>query len=144
MVIGEQPGDREDLEGSPFVGPAGQVLDQALADAGIDRSSLYVTNAVKHFKWAPRGKPRLRTPSQTEVVACRPWLLAEIDAVDPSILVCLGATAAKSLLGPGFRVTKQRGERLSGPTGRPLVATVHPSSILQCLTRSDGRRRWST
>src|SRR5437763_12040004 len=111
MLVGEQPGDREDREGAPFVGPAGRVLDEALAQAGIDRRAVYVTNAVKHFKWEPRGKRRIHAkPSWSELTACRPWLEAELAVVRPEVLVCLGATAAQSLLGRQFRVTKQRGE----------------------------------
>ncbi|MCV7287442.1 UdgX family uracil-DNA binding protein [Mycolicibacterium wolinskyi] len=139
MLIGEQPGDREDRAGAPFVGPAGRVLDDALHAAGIERDSVYLTNAVKHFKFtqAERGKRRIhKTPSRTEVVACRPWLVAELDAVEPEVVVLLGATAAKSVLGNDFRVTQHRGEVLHLPsgiaTGEPeLVATVHPSSLLR-------------
>src|SRR5438105_2837572 len=131
MLIGEQPGDHEDRAGRPFVGPAGRVLDAALDEAGIDRSAVYVTNAVKHFKWAPRGKRRLhQTPLAGEIAACRPWLDAEIEIVNPRVAVALGATAAKALLGPSFRVTKQRGELVALPP-RLALATVHPSSILR-------------
>jgi uracil-DNA glycosylase len=132
LMVGEQPGDREDVEGKPFIGPAGGVLDAGLAEAGIDRASVYITNAVKHFKWKPQGKRRLhQKPNAAEVSACRPWLDAEIAAVKPELLVCLGATAAQALLGASFRVTQQRGEFLNRP-GLPLVmATVHPSSILR-------------
>jgi len=132
MVVGEQPGDKEDLAGEPFVGPAGALLDQALEQAGLERSSLWVTNAVKHFKWEPRGKVRLhKKPGAREVAACKPWLLAELDAVHPEIVLCLGATAAQALLGPGSRVTRQRGQIVTGPADIPTVATVHPSSILR-------------
>ena len=132
MLVGEQPGDQEDRQGTPFVGPAGDLLDRALSDAGLDRSSMYVTNAVKHFKWEARGKVRLhKNPSAREIAACRPWLLAEIAAVRPSLVVCLGATAARSLLGAEFRVTKGRGKVLPGPDGFPVLATVHPASILR-------------
>lgn len=132
MLIGEQPGNREDIEGKPFVGPAGLLLRQALDTIGVDFDSLYITNAVKHFKWEPRGKTRLhKKPSAREVEACAPWLLAEIAAVHPEMLVCLGATAASALLGRDFRVTRQRGQILPGPDGRPTLATVHPSSILR-------------
>jgi uracil-DNA glycosylase family protein len=132
MLVGEQPGDREDAEGAPFVGPAGRLLDEALERAGIDRDKVYVTNAVKHFKWEGRGKRRLhRKPSSREVAACRPWLAAEIAAVRPEVVVCLGATAAQSLLGASFRVTRQRGEVFDGPDGTRITATVHPSSILR-------------
>lgn len=132
MLVGEQPGDREDLEGAPFVGPAGRLLDEALERAGVDRGATYVTNAVKHFKWEARGKRRLhKKPSSREVAACRPWLLAEMAAVRPEVVVCLGATAAQSLLGPQFRVTRQRGQVFPGPDGTRITATVHPSSILR-------------
>jgi uracil-DNA glycosylase len=132
MMIGEQPGDMEDRSGVPFVGPAGRILDQALEAAGIERREVYVTNAVKHFKWVPRGKRRVHSkPNGREVAACRPWLEAEIDAVRPRLMVCLGATAAQALLGSGFRVTQHRGEIVTDALGRPIVATVHPSSILR-------------
>ncbi|OMC37019.1 uracil-DNA glycosylase [Mycobacterium sp. GA-1841] len=139
ILIGEQPGDREDRAGEPFVGPAGRVLDNALAAAEIDRAQLYLTNAVKHFKFTTneRGKRRIhKTPSRTEVVACRPWLLAELDAVSPDAVVLLGATAAKSLLGNDFRLTRHRGEimHVSGlvAEGDPaVVATIHPSAVLR-------------
>jgi DNA polymerase len=132
MLVGEQPGDREDLAGRPFVGPAGRLLDEALAEAGIDRSHAYVTNAVKHFKWQGRGKRRIhQKPTWAEAVACRPWLEAELAAVRPRVVVALGATAAQSLLGKDFRVTKQRGEAVDSPLAEHVVATVHPSSILR-------------
>ena len=132
MLVGEQPGDKEDLAGRPFVGPAGRILDQALDDAGIDRSKVYVTNAVKHFKWEPRGKRRLhKRPDVAEVAACRPWLDKEIELVRPKVVVCLGATAAQAMLGRTFRVTKQRGEFFAQPEGHVITATVHPSSILR-------------
>src|SRR5439155_23495908 len=132
MFVGEQPGDREDREGAPFVGPAGRVLDEALAQAGIDRRAVYVTNAVKHFKWEPRGKRRIHAkPSWSELAACRPWLEAEIAVVRPEVLVCLGATAAQSLLGRQFRVTKQRGEWLDSDLAEHVTATIHPSAILR-------------
>jgi DNA polymerase len=132
MLVGEQPGDREDLAGRPFVGPAGRLLDEALAEAGIDRSHAYVTNAVKHFKWQGRGKRRIhQKPTWSESVACRPWLEAELAAVRPRVVVALGATAAQSLLGKDFRVTKQRGEAVDSPLAEHVVATVHPSSILR-------------
>jgi uracil-DNA glycosylase family protein len=135
LLVGEQPGDEEDRQGLPFVGPAGRLLDEALAAAGIDRGQTYVTNAVKHFKWKPaagRGKRRIHEkPNAAEIRACHPWLLAEIDAVRPDVIVCLGATAAQALLGPAFRVTKQRGEPLPFASGRRIVATVHPSAILR-------------
>jgi uracil-DNA glycosylase family protein len=132
MLVGEQPGDKEDLAGRPFVGPAGRVLDDALVQAGIDRSTVYVTNAVKHFKWEPRGKRRLhKRPDAAEVSACRPWLDQEIELVRPRLVVCLGATAAQALLGRDFRVTRQRGELFPQPAGHVVTATVHPSSILR-------------
>jgi len=132
MFVGEQPGDREDIEGKPFVGPAGRLLDEALRAAGIDRTQVYITNAVKHFKWKPQGKRRLhQKPNAAEIGACRPWLDAEIAVVKPHILVCLGATAAQALLGRDFRVSVQRGQFIERP-GLPLMmATVHPSSILR-------------
>ena len=132
MFVGEQPGDREDIEGKPFVGPAGRVLDAALEEVGIDRSQVYVTNAVKHFKWKPQGKRRLhQKPNAAEVNACRPWLDAEIAAVKPHLLVLLGATAAQALLGRDFRVSLQRGQLIERPGLPPMMATVHPSSILR-------------
>jgi len=132
MFVGEQPGDREDVEGKPFVGPAGRLLDEALEEAGIDRGRVYITNAVKHFKWKPQGKRRLhQRPNAAEVSACRPWLDAEIGLIKPKILVLLGATAAQALLGRDFRVSLQRGQFIERP-GLPLImATVHPSSILR-------------
>src|SRR6516162_7036628 len=123
MFVGEQPGDKEDLEGKPFVGPAGVLLDKALAEAGIDRRKTYVTNAVKHFKWDPRGKRRIhKKPDSIEIAACRPWLDAEIEVVSPEVIVCLGATAAQALLGGNFRVTQQRGQVLPFGDGRRVVA----------------------
>jgi uracil-DNA glycosylase len=132
MFVGEQPGDREDVEGKPFVGPAGRLLDEALTAAGIDRTRVYITNAVKHFKWKPQGKRRLhQKPNAAEIGACRPWLDAEIAVVKPAVLVLLGATAAQGLLGRDFRVSLQRGQFIERP-GLPLMmATVHPSSILR-------------
>jgi DNA polymerase len=132
MFVGEQPGDREDIEGKPFVGPAGRVLDEALEEAGIERRYVYITNAVKHFKWKPQGKRRLhQKPNAAEINACRPWLDAEIALVKPQILVLLGATAAQALLGRDFRVSLQRGQFIERP-GLPLtMATAHPSSILR-------------
>ena len=132
MLVGEQPGDKEDLEGAPFVGPAGAVLDRALEEAGIDRSTVYVTNVVKHFKWRPAGKRRIhQKPSAGEVKACRPWLEAEIDVVGPKVVACLGATAAQALLGSGFKVTQQRGRWAEWELAPLVTATVHPSSILR-------------
>jgi DNA polymerase len=132
LVVGEQPGDAEDKEGRPFVGPAGSVIDEALERLGVDRASLYVTNAVKHFKWEPRGKARLhKNPSAREVAACRPWLMAEMQVVHPALVVSLGATAARALLGPGARVLRQRGQIVEGPNGVPVLVTVHPASIIR-------------
>jgi len=132
MFVGEQPGDREDREGKPFVGPAGRVLDEALEEAGIDRRHVYITNAVKHFKWKPQGKRRLhQKPNAAEINACRPWLDAEIALVKPQLLVLLGATAAQALLGRDFRVSVQRGLLMERPGLPPMMATVHPSSILR-------------
>jgi uracil-DNA glycosylase len=132
MMVGEQPGDREDLSGRPFVGPAGKILDRALDDAGIDRRKVYVTNVVKHFKWRPRGKRRIhQKPNWSEMAACRPWLDAELAVVEPRVLVCLGATAAQALLGRDFRITRRRGEPIDSPLAPHVLATVHPSSILR-------------
>ena len=132
IFIGEQPGNEEDLSGKPFVGPAGRLFDSALEEAGIDRKQTYVTNVVKHFKWEPRGKRRIhKKPNAIEVAACRPWLEAEIAVVKPDVIVALGATAAQALLGPQFRVTKQRGEFIESPLAPYVMATVHPSSILR-------------
>ena len=132
LLVGEQPGDKEDLEGRPFVGPAGRLLDEALEEAGIDRGDAYVTNAVKHFKWEPRGKRRIhQKPNAAEIAACRPWLEAEIAVVKPRVLVCLGATAAQALLGRGVRVTRDRGRPLESELVPVAFATVHPSSILR-------------
>jgi DNA polymerase len=146
MMIGEQPGNQEDLEGKPFVGPAGKLLDQALVAAGVDRKQVYVTNAVKHFKWEPRGKRRIhKKPSAKEMDACRPWLEAEIAALQPQTIVCLGATAAQSLLGRDFRVTQHRGEFLDSALAPVVMATVHPSSILRApdeQTRHDEMQRF--
>ena len=132
MFVGEQPGDREDVEGRPFVGPAGRLLDQALERAGIDRDRVYITNVVKHFKWRPRGKRRIhQKPNMEEITACRPWLEGELAAVRPQVLVCLGATAAQALLGRQFRVSRDRGRLVDSPLAEHVVATVHPSSILR-------------
>jgi DNA polymerase len=137
VFVGEQPGDQEDRAGKPFVGPAGQVLDEALQAAGIPRDEAYVTNAVKHFKWEPRGTRRLHAkPSAREIAACRPWLETELSIVKPKMVVCLGATAAQSLMGPAFRITKQRGEVFGDTPWAPWVmATVHPSAILRIPER---------
>jgi len=135
MLIGEQPGDQEDLQGAPFVGPTGDVLNRALADAGIMRDDVYMTNAVKHFKWEPRGKRRIhQKPRISEMRACRPWLEEEIKLVAPAVIVCLGSTAAQSLMGPQFRITKDRGRVLENPWAPALVATYHPSAVLRADT----------
>lgn len=135
MFVGEQPGDKEDLAGRPFVGPAGALLDQALEEASIDRAKVYVTNVVKHFKWEPRGKRRIhKKPNGVEITACRPWLDAEIEVVKPRAIICLGATAAQALLGPKFRVSVQRGQFVESPLADYVTATVHPSSILRAPT----------
>ena len=136
VFVGEQPGDREDLEGHPFVGPAGQLLDRALEEARIDRQQVYVTNVVKHFKWKPQGKRRIhQKPNWSEIAACRPWLDAEVAVLKPRVLVCLGATAAQALLGRDFRVSRQRGELVDSPLAEKTIATVHPSSILRAEDR---------
>jgi uracil-DNA glycosylase len=146
MLVGEQPGDQEDLAGRPFVGPAGRELDKALAQAGFERSEIYVTNVVKHFKWEPRGKRRIhKKPNATEVSACRPWLETEIALVKPRALVCLGATAAQALLGRGFKVSERRGDRVDSPLAPIVSATVHPSSILRApddTSRQEERKRF--
>jgi len=132
VFVGEQPGDQEDQQGKPFVGPAGKLLDKALEDAGIDRSAVYVTNVVKHFKWQARGKRRIhQKPNWSEIAACRPWLEAELDVIEPRVLVCLGATAAQALLGRDFRVSRQRGALVDSDLAEKVIATVHPSSILR-------------
>jgi len=140
LLVGEQPGDREDREGKPFVGPAGRVLDRALEDAGIDRADAYVTNVVKHFKWIPKGKRRIhQKPNREEITACRPWLEAELEVVKPKAMVCLGATAAQALLGSGFRVTQDRGKLVETRLAPIATGTVHPSSILR-IDDEDERR----
>jgi len=132
MLVGEQPGDREDLAGRPFVGPAGGVLDRALADAGIERSEVYLTNAVKHFKFEERGKRRIhKKPSSGEITACKPWLEAELVIVQPRLIVCLGATAARSVIGPHHRLLEERGRFFPYPPAEAVTATVHPSAILR-------------
>jgi DNA polymerase len=132
MLVGEQPGDQEDIQGRPFVGPAGKILDKALEEAGINRDEVYVTNAVKHFKWEPRGKRRIhKKPNSMEITACKPWLEAEIAVLKPEVIVCLGATAAQALLGRDFRVSIQRGMWVSSPLAPFVMATVHPSSLLR-------------
>jgi uracil-DNA glycosylase family protein len=144
MFVGEQPGDKEDLAGTPFVGPAGQLLDRALEEAGIDRSQTYVTNAVKHFKWQARGKRRIhQKPSWSESKACRPWLEAELELVQPMVVVALGATAAQSLLGRDFRLTKHRGELLESDIAEHVTATVHPSAILRQQDENSRREEFA-
>jgi uracil-DNA glycosylase family protein len=140
LLVGEQPGDREDIDGKPFVGPAGRELDKALTEVGTDRREIYLTNIVKHFKWEARGKRRIHAkPNWTEIAACKPWLEAELAVVEPRVLVCLGATAAQALLGKQFRVTKQRGERVESPLAPNVLATIHPSAILR--QRDEASRR---
>ncbi len=132
MLVGEQPGDYEDVAGKPFVGPAGKIMDRALEEAGIDRKKVYVTNAVKHFKWEPRGKRRLhKKPNAREIAACRPWLEAEVRLVRPNLVVAMGATAAQTIFGPSFRVTRERGKVLSSKLAPKVLATVHPSCLLR-------------
>lgn len=138
MLVGECPGDQEDLQGHPFVGPAGRLLDRALAEAGVDRKTVYLTNAVKHFKWEPRGKRRLhKTPAQREIDACRQWLEGEIRVIRPRVIGCLGATAAKALLGPGFRVSTHRGRFVTSPHAGFVFATFHPSALLRLRDESE-------
>jgi uracil-DNA glycosylase len=140
MLIGEQPGDKEDLAGRPFVGPSGALLDKSLEEAGIDRSKVYVTNVVKHFKWEPRGKRRIhKKPNALEIGACRPWLEAELQVVKPRAIICLGSTAAQAVIGPKFRVSVQRGQFVKSDLAEYVTATVHPSSILRAP--SDEARR---
>ena len=140
MFIGEQPGDKEDLAGRPFVGPAGALLDKSLEEAGIDRSKVYVTNVVKHFKWEPRGKRRIhKKPNAVEISACRPWLEAELHVVKPRAIICLGSTAAQAVIGPKFKVSIQRGQFVASDLAEYVTATVHPSSILRAP--SDEARR---
>ena len=141
MLVGEQPGDAEDLSGHPFVGPAGKLLDRALAEAGIDRAQVYVTNVVKHFKWEPRGKRRIhKKPDAGEIAACRPWLGTEIALVQPHAIVCLGATAAQTILGKQFRVTLDRGKFIKSTLAPLVLATVHPSSLLRAPDEATRRR----
>ena len=143
MMIGEQPGHEEDLHGKPFVGPAGRLFDKLLREAGIDRKKVYLTNAVKHFKWEPRGKRRIhQKPNSREIAACRPWLEAELRIVKPKLLVCLGATAAQAVFGPSFRVTRERGKVLSSKLAPRALATVHPSSLLRQPDEESRRREY--
>jgi uracil-DNA glycosylase len=141
VFVGEQPGDQEDIQGRPFVGPAGKILDKALAAAGIDREDVYVTNAVKHFKWEPRGKRRIhKKPNSMEINACKPWIEAEIEVLKPHVIVCLGATAAQALLGRQFKVSMQRGMWVESPLAPYVMATVHPSSLLRAPDDETRRR----
>src|SRR2546421_10475083 len=146
LLVGEQPGNEEDLAGQPFVGPAGRLLDNALLEAGIDRQKAYVTNVVKHFKWEPRGKRRIhKKPNAKEIAACRPWLEAEIEIVKPKVIVCLGATAAQALLGSKFRVSKDGGKFIESNLAPYIIATLHPSAILRASddeTRHEQKRRF--
>src|SRR6266536_4978610 len=143
MLVGEQPGDYEDTAGKPFVGPAGKIMDRALEDAGIDRSQVYVTNTVKHFKWEPRGKRRIhQKPNSREIAACRPWLEAELRLVKPKLVVAMGATAAQTIFGPTFRVTRERGKVLSSKLAPRVLATVHPSSLLRQPDEASRQREY--
>src|SRR5881398_3104751 len=143
LMIGEQPGDYEDVAGKPFVGPAGKILDRALEEAGINRDEVYVTNAVKHFKWEPRGKRRIhQKPNAREIAACRPWLDGELAAIKPDVIVCLGATAGQTVFGPTFRVTRERGKVLSSKLAPKVVATVHPSSLLRQPDEASRQREY--
>jgi uracil-DNA glycosylase len=145
MLLGEQPGDQEDLAGKPFVGPAGKLLDRALEEAGIKRGEVYVTNTVKHFKWEPRGKRRIhQKPNSREIAACRPWLEAELRLVRPELLICLGATAAQAVLGPSFRVTRERGKVLESELAPRVLATVHPSSLLRQPDEESRKREYAS
>jgi DNA polymerase len=142
ILLGEVPGDEEDKQGHPFVGPAGRLLDEALEEAGFDRDEVYITNAVKHFRWEPRGKRRLhKKPTARQIEACKPWLHAEILVVKPMVIVCLGATAAQSMLGRAFRITKQRGKFFRDDDGRWIMATYHPSAILRAPDKEDRHRK---
>jgi uracil-DNA glycosylase len=143
MLVGEQPGDEEDIRGHPFVGPAGRLLDRAFEEAGIDRTTVYLTNAVKHFKWKPQGKRRLHEkPRASEIAACEPWLRAELDLVKPKVLVCLGATAAQKLFGKDFRITKMRGVWIISPFAQKSIATYHPSAILRAPDEETRARQY--
>jgi len=145
VLVGEQPGDYEDVAGRPFVGPAGKIMDRALEDAGIDRKEVYVTNAVKHFKWEPRGKRRLhKKPNAREIAACRPWLEAELRLVRPNLVVAMGSTAAQTIFGPSFRVTRERGKVLSSKLAPKVLATVHPSSLLRQPDEESRHREYKT
>ena len=145
MIIGEQPGDQEDKQGRPFVGPAGKLLDKCLGKAGIDRRTVYITNTVKHFKWEPRGKMRIhKKPTVSEVRACRPWLQAELETVRPKLIICLGAVAAQSLMGSAFKITKLHGQVQEAEGFPPIVATLHPSAILRAKTDEDRELKMKT
>ena len=144
MLVGEQPGDYEDVAGKPFVGPAGKIMDRALEEAGIDRKQVYVTNAVKHFKWEPRGKRRIhKKPNSREIGACRPWLEAELRIVRPKLVVALGSTAGQTIFGPSFRVMRERGKVLSSKLARRVLATVHPSSLLRQPNEESRHREYN-
>jgi uracil-DNA glycosylase family protein len=144
MLVGEQPGDYEDVAGKPFVGPAGKIMDRALEEAGINRKEVYVTNAVKHFKWEPRGKRRIhQKPNSREIAACKPWLEAELRLVKPKLVVALGATAGQTIFGPAFRVTRERGKVLSSKLAPRVVATVHPSSLLRQPDEESRQREYA-
>jgi len=144
LLVGEQPGNDEDLQGKPFVGPAGKLLDRALEQAGIDRQQVYITNVVKHFKWEERGKRRLhKKPNATEISACLPWLVSEIGVIKPRVIVALGATATQALLGPSFRVLASRGKRMESRFGPPVLITVHPSSILRAVDEQSRTREFN-
>jgi DNA polymerase len=144
MLVGEQPGDQEDQQGRPFVGSAGKLLDRALIDAGIDRAEVYLTNAVKHFKWEERGKRRIhKKPNTGEINACRPWLEAELEVVKPDVVGCLGATAAQCLMGRAFKVTEERGKFFDSPWAPCLMATVHPSSLLRLRDKGEREREYA-
>jgi uracil-DNA glycosylase family protein len=145
VFVGEQPGDKEDLEGKPFVGPAGRMLDKALLEAGVDRSEAYVTNAVKHFKWEPVGKRRLhKKPNSREIAACRPWLLSELESLQPKLIVCLGVTAAQSVMQRAVKIREERGKLLDSPFGAKVLITVHPSSLLRIQDQPDKEDAWKT
>ncbi len=145
MIIGEQPGDQEDKQGRPFVGPAGKLLDKCLGKAGIDRRTVYITNTVKHFKWEPRGKMRIhKKPTVSEVRACRPWLQAELETVRPKLIICLGAVAAQSLMGSAFKITKLHGQVQEAEGFPPILATLHPSAILRAKTDEDRQLKMKT
>jgi DNA polymerase len=143
IFVGEQPGDKEDLEGRPFVGPAGRMLDKALVEAGVDREETYVTNAVKHFKWEPAGKRRLhKKPNSREIAACRPWLVSEVETLQPELIVCLGVTAAQSVLQRPVKIGEERGRLLESPFGVKVLVTIHPSSLLRTQDEADKEVAW--